>query len=153
MFKYSRKSLSHYNTLHPDLKKILDKLLEFYDHTILCGHRDVEEQLKLFNSKASKLKFGKHNVSPSRAVDITPYPIPENWGEIDYSNPPEAKELERIVKERARFYHMIGCVKAIASIYGIKIRCGADWNNDNNFIDQNFDDLVHIELEDEEESN
>lgn len=47
------------------------------DLTVLCGYRGKDEQEKAYREKASKLQWpkSKHNVTPSLAVDIAPYPI------------------------------------------------------------------------------
>ena len=74
------------------------------------------------------------------AVDSCPYPI--DWKKLD----------KKDKYEYYRFYHYIGYVKAIADkLYdedkmSYKIRCGADWDGDNDFKDQNFHDLPHFEL-------
>jgi len=76
----------------------------------------------------SKLKWpnSKHNRYLSHAIDAAPYPI--KWG--DYK----------------RFYHFGGFVKAIALNYNIDIIWGGDFDNDFDFNDQTFNDLVHFEL-------
>ncbi len=57
---------------------------------------------------------------------MVPYPI--DWKDLD------------------RFYQLVGFVKGIASQMNIKIKCGADWDGDNEFKDQSFHDLPHYEL-------
>jgi peptidoglycan L-alanyl-D-glutamate endopeptidase CwlK len=127
-YKYGKKSLERRATIHSDLQRLLDEVLKFYDFSIICGHRTNEEQNKLFDDNKTTKRGGesKHNHLPSLAVDIAPYPI--DWRDLH------------------RFYHFIGYVKATADRLGIKIRCGADWDGDNDFKDQTFNDLNHIEL-------
>jgi len=127
-YRYGKRSLKNRETLHSDLQRLLDEVLKFYDFTILFGYRSNEEQDKLFKENLTTKKGGesKHNIYPSLAVDIAPYPI--DWRDLH------------------RFYHFIGYVKATADRLKIKIRCGADWDDDNNFKDQTFNDLNHIEL-------
>ena len=79
--------------------------------------------------------YSKHNRLPSHAVDIAPWPIPDNWGA---DNP----------KELAKFYMLAGVIKAIACKYDVKVVWGGDWNGDGNFKDNRFDDLVHFQLVD-----
>ena len=67
-----------------------------------------------------------HNNKPSLAIDVAPYPI--DWD------------------DKISFYHFVGYVKGTADQLGIKIRCGADWNCNNNLHDQTFFDLTHFEL-------
>ena len=128
MFKFSTKSKTELSTCHEDLQRLFDKVIEGYDCSILQGYRSNEEQNKLFDEGKTKLRGGegKHNQAPSLAIDVVPYPI--DWN------------------DKARFYHFIGYVKGVAKGLNIKIRCGADWDNDNSFKDQSFHDLPHFEL-------
>lgn len=143
-YKFSVRSLEKLNTLHPDLKVLLQSLIKHYDFSIIEGHRGQEKQDNLFESGMSKVKYpnSKHNMNPSKAVDIQPYPIDfDALSSGDY-------------KEYGRFYFMLGMAKAMA--IGLKrlgkmshdIRLGADWDSDNELKDQTFDDLFHIELVD-----
>jgi len=115
---------------HPDLQKLMNEVIKHYDIVVLCGFRGKDEQDKAFREGKSKLAFpkSKHNVTPSLAVDIAPYPV--DWNDIK------------------RFWHLAGYVKATAERLGIKIRQGADWDGDNDFKDQKFIDLPHVELAD-----
>jgi peptidoglycan L-alanyl-D-glutamate endopeptidase CwlK len=133
MSSYSTKSKEKLITCEQILQAIFFDALAICDHTILEGHRSPELQKDLYKSGASKVEFGKHNTTPSQAVDASPYPIPDKWGK---DNP----------KEMAKFYFFAGVVKACALKYNREIRWGGDWDNDNDFDDQTFDDLVHFEL-------
>ncbi len=64
----------------------------------------------------------------SDAVDIVPYP--EMYSDVE------------------QMTYLIGIVKGIASIMGIKIRCGLDWNGDGQINNErgDFYDVCHIEL-------
>ena len=127
MPQFSKSSLEKLATCHSDLQKLFNEVIKHYDCTILEGHRSDEDQLKAFNAGKSKIKSGgKHNHLPSLAVDVGPNPI--NW------------------KDKEKFYHFIGFVKATAIQLGIKIRCGGDWNGNNDLKDQTFFDLPHFEL-------
>lgn len=127
-YSFGARSQKNIESCHAHIQDILRETIKIVDFTVLCGHRGAEEQDKAFHEGRSKLKFPKssHNVSPSNAVDIAPYPI--DW---------ENKE---------RFYHLIGIVKGIAYSKGIAIRCGGDWDGDGDITDQTFFDLPHIEL-------
>jgi peptidoglycan L-alanyl-D-glutamate endopeptidase CwlK len=133
MPKFSKRSLSRLNTCDPALQELFNEVIKTYDCVILEGHRSQKRQDTLFKSGASKVVISKHNYSPSLAVDVSPYPIPDKWGEGN-------------AKEKAKFYHFAGYVKAVADQKGIAIRWGGDWDGDNDFNDQTFDDLVHFEL-------
>lgn len=148
MPQYSDQSKQKLETCDWRLRIIFNKIIEFYDVSILEGIRPEERQNKLFNDNRSKVKFpnSKHNPDPesdipvseqkSNAIDVAPYPI--NFG--------DGLEGEDYWKEIARFYYMAGLVFSLAHQYGIDIRWGGDWDSDKDFRDQTFDDLVHFEL-------
>jgi peptidoglycan LD-endopeptidase CwlK len=127
MAKFGRRSKKQLATCHPDLQMILNSAIKFVDFSVLEGHRGEELQNKYYHEGRSKLKFprGKHNQSPSLAVDIAPYPI--DWKDLN------------------RFGAVAFFIKGVAASKGIKLRLGADWNGDFKF-NENFLDLPHIEL-------
>ncbi len=133
MPKFSNKSDSKLKTCDIRLQILFNQVVKDYDCSILEGYRSKEKQLTLYKEKKTKVKHSKHNMSPSLAVDVIPYPLPDNWGEGNS-------------KEKAKFYHFAGYVKGVAISNNIQIRWGGDWDSDNNFNDQTFDDLVHFEL-------
>lgn len=120
MYKLSKKSKVHYDTLDPKLQLIVDKVLKIYDISIICGHRNMEDQNKAFDSKHSKLQWpnSKHNSLPSTAMDIVPYPI--DWENIE------------------EFYYMAGIVMAVAEHYFIKLKWGGRFKS--------FFDGPHFEI-------
>ena len=128
MPSFGTKSLKELETCHPLLQLLFTRVVEGYDCSVLEGARSKEKQNSLYEAGKTKLKWpnSKHNSSPSLAVDVAPYPI--NW------------------KSKDQFYHFVGYVKGVSDILGIKIRCGADWDGDNDINDQTFDDLPHFEL-------
>lgn len=128
MYKFSKTSLERLSTCHVDLQKLFNEVIKHYDCTIVCGHRSKEEQNLAFKKGNSKLQYpkSKHNVYPSVAVDVAPYPI--DWNDM------------------SRFYHFGGYVLGVADILNIKLRWGGDWDSDNDLKDQTFMDLVHFEL-------
>lgn len=146
MYKFGKRSILHYNTLHKDLQLILDELIKIYDVSVIEGVRSEDRQTKLFIEGKSQLdgvvKKSKHQANKdgvSMAVDILPY----YKGENAFSG----KELDN-----SRFYFMMGLVKKI-TIDLIKnkkishdIRFGLDWDGDNIYNDSNFHDLPHMEL-------
>jgi peptidoglycan L-alanyl-D-glutamate endopeptidase CwlK len=101
---------------------------EIMEVSILEGYRTPARQKELYDAGKSKVKAGgsKHNVMPSQAVDVAPYPL--DWD------------------DRGRFYIFAGVVKAIASKYGVKMRYGGDWDGDGRTTDQTFYDLGHFEI-------
>ena len=128
MYKYGAASLERRATLHPDLQRLLDEVLKYFDFTIICGHRDMAAQNKAFVEGKSKARWpeSKHNTYPSQAVDVMPYPI--DW------------------EDTRRIYMFVGIVRGIAATMNIPIRVGADWDGDMEVKDQNFHDLPHFEL-------
>jgi len=129
---YSKRSEENLQQCHPDFQRLFREVLKKYDHSIIQGHRTEEEQNLAFDTGRSKLPWPKsgHNKKPSLAVDAIPYPI--NWS--------TSKE------NMYRYYHFIGYVQGMADKLGIKIRVGADWDNDRDFTDQTFNDLPHFEI-------
>jgi len=125
---YSERSRARLEQCHPDLQKVFNVVIQYYDCTILQGHRQEAEQNELFEQGLSKLQWphSKHNKMPSLAVDVTPYPV--DWDDT------------------ARHYYFAGLVLGIASMMGVKLRWGGNWDGDLEFKDQTFNDLVHFEL-------
>lgn len=135
MYNFGERSNSILETCEDDLQRLFREVVQRYDCTVLPdgGHRSPEKQAELFASGASRVQHSKHNAYPSQAVDVSPYPIPEDWGE---TNP----------YVKAQFYHFAGYVLRVAHEMGIEVRWGGDWDSDLEFHDQKFNDLVHWEL-------
>ena len=128
MPRFSKTSKERLETCHQDIQTVMNQVVKVWDCTILCGHRDEEDQTKAFETGRSKVSWpnSKHNKTPSMAVDAAPYPI--DWDDLE------------------RFRRFAWFVKGVAAGMGIVVRLGADWDNDNSIIDQTFHDLPHIEL-------
>lgn len=149
MANFSEKSKEKLKTCDEDLQDLLNAVVENYDCIILEGHRSDEKQQELFKEGKTKVKFSKHNCKPSRAVDVSPYPIPDNWGRIPYGllqNKEDKEHLKRAIKELCEMYRFNGYVKGVADRMNIPTRSGADWDGDNELNDQKFDDIMHWEL-------
>jgi len=131
-YQFGKKSTKELQTIHQDLQLVLLDTIAIIDFSIIQGHRNKKLQNLYYEKGRSKLKWpeGQHNKMPSHAVDIVPYPI--DWSANS--------------KVQARFYMLMGMVYANAHRRNIKLRFGLDWDSDFIFTDQNFDDLVHIEL-------
>lgn len=128
MYKYGKSSQARLDTCHPEIQRLFNELIKDWDVSIICGHRTEEAQNAAVKSGNSKTVFpnSKHNSMPSIAVDAALYPI--DWN------------------DSGRHYMFVGMVKQKAKDLGINIRCGADWDGDNDTGDQTFNDLVHFEL-------
>jgi peptidoglycan LD-endopeptidase CwlK len=132
MRPFTKAELARYNTLHTDLKRLIDALRAKRDVFIVYGHRTQAEQDKAFKGGFSKVKWpnSKHNKTPSLAVDLAPV---NAKGGIDWND----------LKGFTTLYHD---VIAVAKAEGIKIRAGADFNQDGNLTNDRFVDLPHYEL-------
>lgn len=128
MPRFGTRSKSRLHTCDSRLIELFNKVVKEFDCTVIEGHRGKDAQNKAYNKGNSKLKFphGKHNKSPSVAVDVAPYPI--DW------------------KDRDRFHYFGGYVLGIAKSLGLNIRWGGDWDQDTQTKDNKFDDLVHFEI-------
>jgi peptidoglycan LD-endopeptidase CwlK len=125
---YSTISRGRLNTCDERLQRLFDAVVEDFDCFILCGSRPKGEQDAAFQAGHSQVRWpnSKHNVMPSKAVDVIAYPI--DWD------------------DRERQTYFAGHVKGIAAVMNIKIRWGGDWDRDTEVRDNKFDDLVHFEL-------
>ena len=128
MAKFSKSSLDKLKTCDKRLQLVFNEVIKTVDCSVLEGHRGEQRQNKLYDEGKTKLKFpnGRHNASPSRAVDVVPYPI--DW------------------EDRERFHLFAGFVLGIAKQLGVNLRWGGDWNINWFVDDNNFDDFPHFEL-------
>jgi len=124
MPKFGKKSQERLRGVNSELVNVLFELVKIMDVTIIEGVRSQERQDRLVAEGKSKTKFSKHITG--RAVDLAPYPI--DW------------------EDRDRFHYMGGMLRGIAHQMGVKVIWGGDWDGDGETKDNNFDDLVHIEL-------
>ena len=123
-----------------DLDLVIREVGRWLDLDIIETHRSVERQKQLFAQGVTRIdgvtRLSAHNYVPSRAVDIAPHPV-------SYAS--SAKSV-------GRWYQMIGALKQAAQTLRASgaiahgITSGGDWDSDNEFGDQNFDDLSHVEL-------
>ena len=89
---------------------------------------EKDRQNELFDQGKTKVLYpdGRHNSYPSRAVDVTPYPV--DW------------------EDRERQTLFAGFVLGVANQMGIKLRWGGDWDMDMEVQDNKFYDFPHFEL-------
>ena len=130
MPKFGSKSKERLATCDERLQKVFNEVIKEVDCSVLEGHRGEERQNKFYDEGKSKLRYpsGRHNASPSRAVDVVPYPV-------DWDN-------------RDRFHFFAGFVLGIAKGMGIKLRSGLDWDMDWETSDNRVDDAPHFALVD-----
>ena len=128
MPRFGRRSKENLATCEKDLQMVFNEVIKYVDCSVLEGHRSAERQDKLYDEGKTKVRYpnGRHNSSPSRAVDVTPYPV--NW------------------KDRERQTLFAGFVLGVANQMGINLRWGGDWDQDFEVQDNKFDDFPHFEL-------
>ena len=128
MPRFGRKSKERLATCDERLQKVFNEVIKYVDCSVLEGHRSGERQDKLFEEGKTKVKYpnGRHNAYPSKAVDITPYPV--NW------------------EDRERQTLFAGFVLGIAKGMDINLRWGGDWDMDFQVNDNKFDDFPHFEV-------
>lgn len=82
MPEFSSRSKERLSTCEPRLQVLFNRVITKTDCTIICGHRNQEDQDKAFHDGFSLVKWpnGKHNADPSRAVDVMPCPV--DWEDI-----------------------------------------------------------------------
>ena len=135
MYKLGKTSLERLETCDSQLQVVIRAAIAqgVIDMTVTEGHRDKETQDRYFNEGKSRLKYpeGKHNQSPSKAVDVAPYVN----GKLSY--------------DQRHCCYMAGLIMGISRSLGIKLRWGGNWDQDGEPItDQDFQDLVHFEIVD-----
>lgn len=141
-FSFGDRSKTKLASCHKDLQIIAEESLKvsMIDFGISEGHRSLEKQLEYFNTGKSKIDGikikGKHNFIPSMAFDF--YAYIEGKPKLSFDN-----------------FHLIylgGVITATANRLlnegriTHKVRWGANFNQNNEILEENFDDAVHIEL-------
>ena len=128
MPRFGKRSRERLATCDERLQRVFNEVINYVDCSVLEGHRGEERQEKLFKDGKTKVHYpdGRHNASPSRAVDVVPYPV--DWD------------------DRERFHLFAGFVLGIAYSMDISLRWGGDWNQNFEVDDNQFDDFPHFEL-------
>ena len=127
MFKFGKSSKLNLRGVDEDIVEVLDQAIKYIDLTIIEGVRSKERQQELYDQKKTKTLQSKH--LEGKAVDVAPYHNGIDW------------------EDRENFIYMGGIIMGIAYSLGIPLRWGGDWNKNNDLSDNNFDDLVHFELD------
>lgn len=127
---FSAKSIERLKTCDERLQRVFTEVIKHRDCTVLCGRRSKDEQDQAVKDGMSKTPWpnSKHNSLPSRAVDVSPYPI--EW------------------TDKARFTYFAGFVLGVAASFDIKLRWGGDFNSNLTPSDEKFYDGPHFELVD-----
>ena len=130
MPRFGKRSNVNLASCDERLQKVFNEVIKHVDCSVLEGHRGEERQNKLQEEGKSKVRYpdGRHNASPSNAVDVVPYPV--DWD------------------DRERFHLFAGYVLGVASGMGYTLRWGGDWNMNFEVDDNKFDDFPHFEIVD-----
>lgn len=130
MPRFGKRSRANLSTCDDRLQKLFNEVIKHVDCSVTEGHRSKERQNELQEQGKSKVRYpkGRHNSSPSRAADVTPYPV-------DYND-----------RERQTLF--AGFVLGIAQSMGLNIKWGGDWDRDFKVMDNRFDDFPHFEVMD-----
>lgn len=129
MYSFGTKSRMLLSEVDSSLRKVLLEAIKIVDFSITDGYRSRDRQQILVEQGLSKTLNSKHNIYPSKAIDIAPFP----YG---------TKEAERI----KQLYYITGVIMGIAHQMKIKIRIGHDWDMNGDVRDGKFVDAWHIEL-------
>jgi peptidoglycan L-alanyl-D-glutamate endopeptidase CwlK len=109
--------------VNPELEKLVRDASGIVHLAVLEGLRDKDRQAELVKAGRSKTLNSKHIIGD--AVDLAPLPI-------DWDN-------------REPFFRLAGVMQALASVRGLALRWGGDWDRDGK-TEWGEDDLVHFEL-------
>lgn len=141
MYKFSKTSKARLETCHHDLQLIMNETIKItnIDFGISEGHRSIEKQQQYFLEGKSKIDGintkGKHNYSPSMAVDIYPY----------FNN--QARWDKEHLTYLAGLIHGVAEMLWQQNKINHTIRWGGNWDMDGVILlDQSFDDRPHFEL-------
>ena len=128
MPSFGKESTVRLATCDERLQRLMNEVIKHVDFSITCGHRGKAAQDKAVKDGNSKVPWpnGKHNKTPSLAVDVAPYPL--NWNDTE------------------AFTLLSGVVYGVAAVMDIKIRLGADWDGDFNMLEHSFKDRPHVEI-------
>ena len=128
MNKFSETSKRRLLTCDVRIQRVFNEVIKVFDCTVLEGYRPEALQNQYYIEGKSKVQYpgGKHNTSPSMAIDAMPYPV--DWEDLN------------------RICYFAGFVMATAASMGIPLRWGKDWDRDTDLNDQKFKDGPHYEL-------
>ena len=109
MPKFSKSSRRRLNKACSDLQRLFNEVIKEMDCKVICSFRGEGAQNDAFKNGKSRVRFpySKHNVKPSNAVDVVPYPL--DWTDIE------------------SFIKLGEFVKAKAKELNINIEWGGDW--------------------------
>jgi len=133
MAHLSQSSKARLETCHPDIRRWVERLILRFDFTVVCGHRNEEDQEEAFRNGKSKVHYpdSRHNYFLSLAVDLAPWD--QHRGVIDWDHP-------------ERFIFLAGMGLELAQTMELPITWGGDWDGDTFMRDHSFKDFPHFQL-------
>ena len=133
MPEFGTRSKNNLSEAHPDLQRLFNEVIKYFDCSVIEGYRGEEEQNRYYHAGKSKAKFpqSRHNQTPSLAVDVVPY----------FKNSPHIRW-----DDKESFYYFAGFVKGVAYKINIGIIWGGDWDDDKDLKNQVFFDLPHFQI-------
>jgi len=136
MPSFSKNSLEHLATCHPDLQTLFNEVIKYFDCTVTEGFRDKAAQDEAYATGHSKVKWpnGKHNHNPSLAADVYPYPIDFNNTKLALWFGGFVQGMAIMLKEQGKITH--------------DIRWGGAWNGLGKLNTSGMlDDTGHFEIQ------
>lgn len=138
-YYFGANSRRHLETCHPDITTIMNEVIQWFDCSILEGHRDHQLQREYLRRGLSKLGPGqsKHNTVPSLAWHAMPYfhAAPH----IDWTH-------QKSMYALAGYILAVGDQLLIRGRIEHRVRWGGDWDRDFDVREKQWNDLAHYEL-------
>lgn len=135
MASFGRSSEAKLKMAHPDIQLVMRKAIKIIDFTIVQTHRTSAEHARYIVLGKTRVSYEetRHASNPAEAIDIAPW----------FRNEPHIRW-----EDRETFIYLAGIIMACAVDLNIPLRWGGNWDRDDEILsDQNFDDLVHFELD------
>lgn len=141
MWTYGSRSAGKLLTCHPDHQELFRIYQErqFFEITIIWGHRTDEQQMDAFLSGASK-KDGVTKKSLHQVVDVNGKPLSDA---VDYG--PWISGLGIPWKDTHAFAIIGGILISLAWELNMDATYGGDWDMDGQTTDQKLMDWGHIQ--------
>lgn len=150
---FSPRSLRELETCDPRLQAVARAAIKGrFDFGIVQGYRTLAQHEANVAAGVSQAKVSKHCSSPALAFDFAPYVAGiglltghpaqiESLCERFHIKPAEA---DAYIREQ--YTLVAGVILGVGVAQGIALRWGGDWDRDGDTLDNNFDDLGHIEI-------
>ena len=131
MNAWGKASKRHRQSIDWHLNAVSDRVLKIRNHSIIQGHRNEADQNAAFDRGDSKLRWpdGNHNCIPSKALDMQPWPMPDD---------------EQALREDLSY--LAGLYVGIGPTMGVILRWGGSWDRSGEIENNKFFDGFHIEI-------